>query len=194
MYNSNQPRITQQETKYSGKTIKVQAIEIDLANGNVVNWERAKYNVANNQGSVGILPLTSQGKLLLIKYFHPGSEKEEIVFPGGGVKLDQTEKQAVVAELIEETGYRPQKTTFLTTVKPLPGYFVCNTQVYLAEDLVADSSLQGDELETIQILELYPEEIIDLIKTGQIQDARTLAIFFFWYNLHFKANLDPSLK
>ena len=67
---------------------------------------------------------------------------------------------------------------------------MCNTQVYLAEDLIPDNSLQGDELETIQILELYPKEIMKLIKSGQIQDARTLSIFFIWYNLYF----DPDPK
>jgi ADP-ribose pyrophosphatase len=167
------------EEAFVGKTLGVQKIEVDLGNGNVVNWERGYFARNRAFGSVAVVPINDKGEIILIRYYQPGSDKREFSLPGGGVKAGQTFEQAVVEEAIEEIKMRPNKITYLTTLQPIPGYLVCKTKIYLIEDLELDKSLQGDELEELEIHELSFDKALKMIETGEITDARTVAGILF---------------
>jgi ADP-ribose pyrophosphatase len=176
-------RITSKKIAYKGKTMQIEDIYIDLGNGHKVNWERTSF-ARNVIGSVGIVALNDKKEIVLIRYFHPGSEEKEICLPGGGVNPGQTFREAVKAELIEETGLRPEKITYLTKLRPIPGYLRCETELYLAQDLKNDRSLEGDEVEDIEILYLPINKALKMIGTGEIKDSRTVAGIFFVKEFH----------
>jgi len=77
-------------------------------------------------------------------------------------------------ELEEETGYRAKKMSPLITYYPSIGY---NTEVihcFLASGLkkIADLSLDDDEI--LSVVKLDLKKLIGMIKTGKIQDSKTI--------------------
>ncbi len=168
-------KISKIEEAFIGKTLGVQKIQVDLGNGNLVDWERAYFARNRIYGSVGVIPITKEGQIILLKYYQPGSDKREFSIPGGGVKAGQTFEEAVVDETIEEIKMKPNKITYLTTLQPIPGYLVCKTKLYLIEDLEPDNSLEGDELEELEIHKIPFKKALEMIRNGEITDARTVA-------------------
>jgi 8-oxo-dGTP pyrophosphatase MutT (NUDIX family) len=53
-----------------------------------------------------IIPLTEDGRIVLVKQFRVGVESDTFEFPGGVVDpTDSTARDAAIRELLEETGY-----------------------------------------------------------------------------------------
>lgn len=56
--------------------------------------------------AVGILALTKNNEVILVKQFRPGPNEILDELPGGYVDKDETPEQAAERELLEETGYK----------------------------------------------------------------------------------------
>lgn len=52
-----------------------------------------------------VFPLTEDGHVVLVKQFRPGSEEEEMEFPGGMIDPGEKPLRAAARELFEETGF-----------------------------------------------------------------------------------------
>ena len=74
----------------------------------------------------------------------------------------------------EETGYRPQKAERIGGFYSTPGF--CNEylHLYLATDL-APSQLIAEDTEEINVIRVPVKEIPDLIASGRICDAKSIA-------------------
>lgn len=56
--------------------------------------------------AVGILALTKNNEVILVKQFRPGPNEILDELPGGYIDKDETPEQAAERELLEETGYK----------------------------------------------------------------------------------------
>ncbi len=86
---------------FNGKIIKLQVDEVKLPNGKM-----AKREIVKHPGAVGIIPITSDGKILMVEQFRKPLERSLLEIPAG--KLEQGEEPDITAarELEEETGFR----------------------------------------------------------------------------------------
>jgi len=167
--------IIEKNVVFSGKTLKVDKIKVDLKNGKTAKWELASFNNQDNHGSVGIVAINQKKEIILIKYFHPGVDSRIITIPGGGVKKDETELVAANKELIEETGFQAKKLTKVADLSPVPGYLQLTTSIYLAQDLSENKSLIGDEIEDIEILKIPFDKAVEMCLSNEIIDSRTIS-------------------
>jgi 8-oxo-dGTP pyrophosphatase MutT (NUDIX family) len=76
-----------------------------------LTWEHADGRTyegffAEKRPSVIMVPVTKEGRLVLIKQFRHGARCEVIEVPGGLIENGQEPKQAATDEFNEETGYR----------------------------------------------------------------------------------------
>ena len=74
----------------------------------------------------------------------------------------------------EETGYLPQKVERLGGFYSTPGYCTEYLYLYLATDLTP-SPLQAEDTESIQLTRVPPSQIPELIDSGTICDAKSIA-------------------
>jgi ADP-ribose pyrophosphatase len=165
-------QILKREEKYAGRAFKVDQVTAQLPNGKV----RA-YDLVDHAPSVTIIPLTSDGKLLLIRQFRLGTGATLIELPAGVIDEKEAPQNGARRELREETGMDAGVLQELGAAFLVPGY--CNEYMhfYLARDLVP-APLNPDEDE-FMTLEAYPvAEVYRLARSGQIQDSKTLAALF----------------
>ena len=153
---------------YQCKIFDVWEEEFDLPNG-----KRIKQSMINHNPTVAIVAVNDKNELLLIKQYRNAVKKNLLEIPAGTFN-DQKESAEGCArrELAEETGY--QADTFIELFEGylVPGY--CNEYMYffLAKDLIY-APLTPDEDEIIQVRPVCFAEALDLIKNGEIIDAKT---------------------
>ncbi len=131
-------------------------------------------DVIEHPGAVVIVPVTPEGKLVLVRQYRYAAEEELLELPAGTLEPGEDPTETARRELQEEAGYRPGRMIELGGFFSAPGF--CNEflRCYLAEELTP-SRLEGDPDERIEVVELPMEEALRLAASGQIRDAKTLA-------------------
>lgn len=109
--------------------------------------------------AVVIVPITDEGKVVLVRQWRYPVDRAMIELPAGGLEAGEDPQEAVMRELQEEAGYKPGRLTKLNESFPVPGYCDEMFHFYLAEQL-QESKLPGDEDEDIDVLEMSFEEAL----------------------------------
>ena len=156
-----------QTTPFQGRLLRLRVDEALLPDGTTAGRE-----VVEHPGGVGVLALTEDRKVLLVRqYRYPyGEILTEI--PAG--KRDPGEEPLATGmrELEEETGYRANCFTPLGKVYPSPGYCDEIIYLYLATDLVAtEAPLDEDEFLEVERRDL--DVLVQQVLDGQLTDAKT---------------------
>lgn len=133
--------------------------------------------VVKHPGAVGIVPILPDGRVLLIKQYRIALEKEIFEIPAGTREPGELPLTTAKRELIEETGYRSDSFTQLSTIYTSPGILQEELTLYLATDLEPGESAPEDG-ERIALTPLEWSEIDDMIRVGEISDGKTLAGLF----------------
>jgi ADP-ribose pyrophosphatase len=135
---------------------------------------RGEYHYVHTGGSSMVVPLTSSGKLLLVRQYRFLLDRESVEFPCGSVKHGSTHDRTAWEELAEETGYSANSLKCVGEFNPYNGITDEICRVYVAGDLrfVGGSP---DETEEFELLELTPEELDARIADGSIWDGMTIA-------------------
>ena len=120
------------------------------------------------------IPLLRNDSLLLIREYCAGTHSYELVFPTGSVEPDERLEDAVQRELREEIGYAANQLSRVAVLKVSPGHTDHKTYVFLAKNLYA-ASLVGDEPELPEIVEWPLTDVDELIESGQVSEARSIA-------------------
>lgn len=84
---------------------------------------------------MAIAPVTEEGKIILIKQYRYLANAFLWEIPAGGIKQNESKRQAALRELEEETGFSAKKTTYLTNYYTNIGTSNLKVNVFLASDL-----------------------------------------------------------
>ena len=136
-------------------------------------WPQSErpFDVVRHLGAAGVLPVTPDGDVLLVKQFRPAVRQDLVEIPAGILDVDGEDALRCAArELLEETGYRHRSIEFLGGVYTTAGF--SNEYVHLFW-----ARTQGEP-------ETAPEEGIELVRkpfaemamaarAGRIRDAKT---------------------
>ena len=68
------------------------------------NADEGEYHYVHTPGSVMVIPVTPEGKLVLVRQFRYLNQREGLEFVGGGVKQGLAPEAAAASELKEEAG------------------------------------------------------------------------------------------
>jgi ADP-ribose pyrophosphatase len=83
-------------------------------------------------------------------------------------------------ELLEETGCRALNLVPLGALCASPGYTTERVLVYFADVEDPEKDLQLDEDENIEVVMMTEDEVCDAIKSGSIEDSKTLAMWLLY--------------
>ena len=163
-------RTIQSELKYEGVIVHVKLDRIILESGKEVFRE-----VVTHKPAVAIAPLDDDGNVLLVRqYRHPAREKL-LEVPAGLIEEGEEPDVAAMRELQEEVGFASNNLRLLGGFWSSPGFTDEYMYCYLASNLVK-RELPGDDDEEITTERIPLEEVHKLIKLGEIQDAKTIAL------------------
>jgi len=136
-------------------------------------------SVVRHAGSAVMMAVDDKKRVLLVRQYRLPAGKNLWELPAG--RLDPGEKplQAAKRELIEETGYRARSWSKLASFWVSPGYVQERMTIYLATGLTAGPATPMDD-ERIEARWFTRKELQEMIRTGRIEDAKTIVGFFMW--------------
>ncbi|WP_425654474.1 NUDIX hydrolase [Vibrio campbellii] len=158
------------KTIHTWKQISLVEEEIKLPTGRMI-----KHTTIQHPGAAVILPITSDGNIVLVNQFRPSLNKWLLELPAGTREGDEDPLRCAQRELEEETGYSAEKFTSLGQVTPLAGFCDEIQYLFVAEQLNRTNRYECDDDEVIEVVTLSREELEQQIIQGMITDAKTIA-------------------
>jgi 8-oxo-dGTP pyrophosphatase MutT (NUDIX family) len=127
---------------------------------------------------VNIIPVTPDGKVVLIRQFRFGVWAPTLEIPGGVVDPGEEPAAAAARELEEETGYRPGRLQPLGWVHPNPALQANRCHSFLGLDCAQAHGGRPESGEDIRVELRDRAEIPRLIRDGEITHSLVLTAFF----------------
>jgi ADP-ribose pyrophosphatase len=135
---------------------------------------KGEYHYVHTNGASMVVPVTGEGKLLLVNQYRYLCSRESIEFPCGGVKDRSSYDETARHELREETGYTSASLSQAGEFNPYNGITDEICRVYVARDLTYVGGAP-DETEEFELVNMTPRELESRIASGEIWDGMTIA-------------------
>lgn len=145
-----------------------------LPNGRIVD----DFYLTTLTDSVHVIPITLDGKIIMIQMYKQGTDDLMIQTPAGRFDRKHTDvKDTAVKELEEEAGIQINKDQLIEVGKLALGSTKATEIVhyFAAKDVSFNSKQSLDANEEIEVLTLTPAEIEEKIASGQIYCSPTIA-------------------
>lgn len=161
------PEIISNERIYKSKIFDVSRAVVREGE---VTYER---DIIEHNGSAVIVPVFEDGRVALVRQYRHAAEKYLLEIPAGSLEKGEDAQTGAIRELEEEIGVRAAKIEKLTEFYVSPGFLSEKMFVYLATELTeVGQKLEEDELLTIEKLSFT--EAFEMIRKGEIEDAKTI--------------------
>src|SRR5207253_6778904 len=141
---------------------------------------RATREVITHPGSVVVLPVLPDGRILLIQQYRHATRQYLWELVAGRMDPGETPNVAAARELIEETGYRAKRFRVFLDVFPTPGFLEERMFVLLAEGLTAGEA-EPEEDEKIISRSYDRKQLEEMIRAGKLRDAKSIAGILFYF-------------
>jgi ADP-ribose diphosphatase len=168
-------KILRSEIIYKGPVFGVRRDEV-LEPGGV----RAIREVITHPGSVVVLPVLPDGRILLIRQYRHATRQYLWELVAGRIDSGENVRQAAARELMEETGYRAQRFRVFLDMFPTPGFLEERMYVLLAEKLTAGVA-QPEEDERIAAKAFAPAALERMIERNVVRDAKSIAGLLYYF-------------
>ena len=124
---------------------------------------------------VNVVPITPQGRVLLIRQFRSGTEEITIEVPGGMVEsTDVDPAETARRELEEESGYQAERIIPLRSVRPNPAILRNWCHLFMATGVRPVGNMNWDEGEEVRPFEATWDEVDELVRSGAINHSIVL--------------------
>ena len=141
---------------------------------------RTTREVITHPGSVVVLPVLADGRILLIQQYRHATRQYLWELVAGRMDPGETPKKAAARELIEETGFRAKRIRVFLDVFPTPGFLEERMFILLAEGLTAGEA-EPEEDEKIISRAYTRKQLEEMIRGGKLRDAKSIAGILFYF-------------
>lgn len=156
------------EVKFEGKIIRVRLDKVRMPDGDIANRE-----IAEHPGGVGIVAVTDNDEIILVRQFRKPLESVIYEIPAG--KLDSGEEHRIcgIRELSEETGLSAERFEYMGYIYPSPGFTDEITHVYLATGL-SQGEMHPDADEYLDVERVPLDKAYEMVMNNEINDAKSV--------------------
>jgi len=166
---------------YDGRAVKLRVDVVQMPDGRETTRE-----IVEHIDCIAVIALDADDNVLLVSQFRKAVEKELLEIPAGGIDGDEDAETAVRREMQEETGYLPRKVERLGGFYSAPGYCSEYLHLFLATDLVP-SQLYAEDTESISLVRMPVSQIPQLLASGSLCDAKSIAGLSMFLNYQKRA-------
>jgi len=166
-------RIVKSEVIFKGKVFNTIVNQIEYDSGN-----KAVREVAEHPGGAVVVPVTNDGKIVMVTQHRFPMNKVLLELPAGKLNKDEDPFICAVRELEEETGYKSNNVKELGSIYTTPGYSTEKLWIYLAKDLKTGNHNREEGEFGMDVLELSFDEVENKIYSGDIVDSKTICGIF----------------
>ena len=156
------------EYVFKGKVINVRRDDIEVSNGH-----KSMREVVEHSGGVTMLAIKDNKNILFVRQFRYPIKSVSLELPAGKLEPNEDPDFAAKRELEEETGYRAKSWNSLGYINTTPGICTEKLYLYLATDLTYVGD-HPDEGEILKCSEYKLSDVLEMIYSGKINDAKTI--------------------
>lgn len=172
---------------FDGRLMHVRRLEVRLPNGKLSTREMTRHC-----GAAAIVTLDEHQRVVLERQWRAPAGGAFWEIPAG--KIDPGEEAFATArrELEEEAGLTAKRWTFLGTIHNAIGYSDEHIEIYLAREFTA-GTVHLDDNEFLTLVKPTFEEALQMCRTGEITDVKTLA-GLYWVRDYLAGKLPQALE
>jgi len=161
------PTISAGQTVYKGKVFDIRVDEIREGDA------RYKREIVVHKGSAVILPVFDDGTVALVRQYRHAAGKYLLELCAGTLEEGEDPLTGAIRELEEEIGVTAKSVEQLCEFYVSPGFLTEKMHLFLATELTdTNQQLEADEILMIE-RHSFPA-LLEMIKTGEIEDAKTI--------------------
>src|SRR5215831_12869530 len=171
---ASKAKVLRSEMVYEGRLFGVRRDEVVEPNG-----VQAKREVITHPGSVVVLPVLSDGRIVMVRQYRYATRQYLWELVAGRKEPEETPQKGAARELLEETGYRAKKLKVFLEFFPTPGFLEEKMWLLLAEGLTAGEA-QPEEDEKLDVKAYTEKQLRSMIKNGELKDAKSIAGILYY--------------
>lgn len=141
---------------------------------------RATREVITHPGSVVVLPVLPDGRIILIRQYRHAARQFLWELVAGRIDSGESVRQAAARELIEETGYRAKRLRIFLDLFPTPGFLEERMYILLAEGITPGKA-EPEEDERITAKAFTRTQLEKMIQRGVLRDAKSVAGLLYYF-------------
>lgn len=153
---------------------KVVSLKVDTV---LINEHISKREVIEHNGGVCIA-IKKDDKFAIVKQYRYALKQYMLEFTAGKLEKDEYINEAVLREANEETGYTIENLEYVGKIHPSCGYLTEVIHLFKG-DAIDFVGQNFDEGEDIEVKWFTKKEIDQMIRSGEISDAKTIALAYF---------------
>ncbi len=170
-------KIIDSQLIYEGKIIKVYNEKVLLPNGNI-----SARDIVKHKGACTILA-EKDGEILFIRQFRTALNKIIYELPAGCIEENEDIFDCAIRELNEETGYEAHDIRHLSSVYSTPGFSDEIIHIFSSDNIVKSKhKKECDADEFIDVYFIAKSKVLEMIISGEINDAKTICAIFLYLN------------
>ena len=163
-----QQREISREVLYQGAKWNLESIEVRARSGELIRRE-----VVRHPGAAVILPLTDDGKVILIRNHRLSVDRELYELPAGTLEPPEPPEECARRELHEEAGYIAATWVLLGRFYTSPGLSDEMMWAYAATGLEpVGQKLEADELVTVHPVPIA--QALEMMDRRELVDAKSM--------------------
>jgi ADP-ribose pyrophosphatase len=136
--------------------------------------ETIEYGVLEGGGFASVLPITEDGKVVLVRQWRQPLSTFTLELPSGGVDRGEDPWAAAERELFEEAGFRAVGLEHIVSIHTSTGRTDEVCHLFRCRAVRDPGGPRPESTEFIQVVELPFEEALEGISDGAITDAATV--------------------
>lgn len=152
------------------------AFRVDAAR--LPNGEELDYGVLEAGGFAAVVPVTDEGRVILVRQWRQPVGCFALELPGGGVCRGEDAVVAARRELLEETGYRAEGLTRLLTVHTSPGRSNETCHLFRCRAVRELTGPRPEPTEYLNVVELTLDEAFGKVIEADVSAATTVLGLF----------------
>ena len=161
--------VTSSQRLYDGRILNLRLDTVLLPNGKTSQRE-----IVEHRGAVAMVPMLDRDTVILVRQYRRAAETSLLEIPAGTRDPNEDVEACARRELAEEINYAPGRMIKLFQSFMAPGYSTEVIHTFLALDLTPTAG-RTDEDEFLEILPTPFAEALNMIKTGEIVDAKSIS-------------------
>jgi ADP-ribose pyrophosphatase len=161
------PKILNSQKVFAGRVFNV---TVDTVREGEMTYQR---EVVHHHGSAVIIPVFDDGTVSLVRQYRHPAVRYLLEAPAGTLDDGERPEAGAARELEEELGLVAARLEKLSEFFVSPGFCEEKMWVYLATELSEGKQLLDDD-EILEVVRLPIEDALEMITSGEIQDAKTI--------------------
>jgi ADP-ribose pyrophosphatase len=138
----------------------------------VERWGEHEREIVEHPGSVAILPVDREGRVVLVRQLREAARGELLELPAGGLEPGEEPAATARRELREETGLHGGRWRELAAFYTTPGFCRERMHLFLAEG-VEEGEPEPAADEGLEVVRVPVEELER--RLSELEDAKTIA-------------------